>query len=94
MVLYQTFLSPKNIKKENEVGQHGTESAFALLTHQPWVRFSAFPRIISEALLFLKNYSLLMLLGLIDGTSLSVEKLEYVDLVLVNGKLVSKNDMI
>ena len=37
---------------------HGTEVAFLLLNHQPWARFSAFPRIY-----------LLMLLRFIDGTA-------------------------
>ena len=36
------------------------------------------PKNFSEEL-FLRNYSSFMLLRLIDGTSLSVEKLEYVD---------------
>ena len=30
-------------------GWHSTKEAFALLTQQPWVRFSAFPRILDVA---------------------------------------------
>ena len=58
--------------------RQSTEVAFALLIQQPWVRFLAFPRI------FLKNYSFLMSLRLINGASLSVEKekLEYVDITI------------
>ena len=61
-----------NLRIVHYEGRHSTTVLFALFTQQPRVWFSAFLRF------FLKNY-LLILLRLIDGTSQSVDKLEYVD---------------
>ena len=52
-------------------GGHSTEAAFALLTQQPRVRFSAFPR--NFLTIFLKKF----ILDVAD--SLECEMLEYVD---------------
>ena len=65
-------------------GLQNTEVAYLLLTQQPWVRYSVFPRIF-----------LLMLLRFIDSTALNIGQiLEYVNwthLALASGKLILQN---
>ena len=57
-------------------GQHSSEVAFALLTHQPGVRFLAFPRIFSDKL-YLKKF--ILDVAKINRRHLECGKLEYVD---------------
>ena len=60
------------------MGLHSSEVAYLLLSQQPWVQCSAFPR----------NF-LLMVLRFIDGTAKkSRQWLDYVNRTLASGKLV------